>query len=212
MDSRVFLDRESSLKHQRRPEDFQRIAALPVNVRQLRAATRSDRTLSKVFRYTQSGWPPQKLKPFADRRNELTVEEGCLLWGYRVLIPGKLRPKLLQELHRDHPGVVRMKAIARSYMWWPGLDRKIEQTVKGCQPCQAMKRALPKSPLHPWVWPDKPWQRVHLDFAGPFQGSMFLVAVDAFSKWPEVRAMTSTTVSATLDVLREWFCSSPSSS
>ena len=182
--------------------------ALPVNVRQLRAATRSDRTLSKVFRYTQSGWPhqiPQKLKPFADRRNELTVEEGCLLWGYRVLIPGKLRPKLLQELHRDHPGVVRMKAIARSYMWWPGLDREIEQTAKGCQPCQAVKRAPPKSPLHPWVWPDKPWQRVHLDFAGPFQGSMFLVAVDAFSKWPEVRAMTSTT--ATLDVLREWFCS-----
>ena len=94
-----------------------------MNVRQLRAATKSDRTLSKVFRYTQSGWPhqiPQKLKPFADRRNELTVEEGCLLWGYRVLIPRKLRPKLLQELHRDHPGVVRMKAIARSYMWWPG--------------------------------------------------------------------------------------------
>ena len=100
-----------------------------------------------------------------------------------------------------------MKAIARSYMWWPGLDREIEQTAKGCQPCQAVKRAPPKSPLHPWVWPDKPWQRVHLDFAGPFQGSMFLVAVDAFSKWPEVRAMTSTTVSATLDVLREWFCS-----
>ena len=185
------------------------IDALPVTVRQLRAATRADRSLSKVIRYTQSGWPgqvPLKLKPFADRRNELTVEEGCLLWGYRVLIPEKLRRKLLQELHRDHPGVVRMKAIARSYMWWPGLDREIEQAAKGCQPCQAVKRAPLKSPLHPWVWPDKPWQRVHLDFAGPFQGSMFLVAVDAYSKWPEVRAMTSTTVTATLNVLRQWFC------
>ena len=77
------------------------------------------------------------MQSFADRRNELTVEEGCLLWGYRVLIPGKLRPKLLQELHRDHPGVVRMKAIARSYMWWPGLDREIEQTAKGCQSREA---------------------------------------------------------------------------
>ena len=113
--------------------------ALPVNVRQLRAATTSDRTLSKVFRYTQSGWPhqiPQKLKHFADRRNELTVEEGCLLWEYRVLIPGKLRLKLLQELHRDHPGVVRMKAIARSYMWWQGLDGKSNKRPKVVNPAK----------------------------------------------------------------------------
>ena len=182
--------------------------ALPVNVRQLRAATGSDPILSKVLRYTKGNWPkqiPRCLQPFFDRRFELTVEEGCLLWGYRVIVPKCLREKLLQELHKDHPGVIRMKSVAQSFIWWPGLDKEIEHLAKACQSCQAVKQAPPVAPLHPWVWPSKPWQRVHLDFAGPFQGSMFLVCVDAYSKWPEVRVMSTTTATATLDVLREWF-------
>jgi transposase InsO family protein len=188
--------------------NISQMEALPVTVRQLRAATHSDRILSKVYRYTKGSWPqqvPQCLRPFSDRRNELTVEEGCLLWGIRVVIPHKLREKLMEELHKDHPGVTRMKSVARSYMWWPGLDKDLEQLAKSCQSCQAVKGSPPVAPLHPWIWPSKPWQRVHLDFAGPFQGAMFLVCVDAFSKWPEVRVMSSTTVSKTLNVLREWF-------
>ena len=133
------------------------------------------------------------------------MEEGCLLWGIRVVVPQRLRAKLLDELHKDHPGVVRMKSVARSYMWWPGLDKDIQNLVKTCQACQATKGAPPVAPLHPWVWPSRPWQRLHLDFAGPFQGSMFLIGVDAFSKWPEVQVMTTTTASATLDMLRQWF-------
>ena len=189
--------------------NISQMEALPVTVRKLRAATSSDRVLSKVYRYTKGTWPqqvPADLRPFFNRRNELTVEEGCLLWGFRVVIPQSLRQKLLQELHKDHPGVTRMKSVARSYMWWPGLDKEIENLAKSCAACHAVKRAPPTVPLHPWIWPSRPWQRVHLDFAGPFQGAMFLIAVDAFSKWPEVRVMSTTTVSATLDVLREWFC------
>ena len=100
-----------------------------------------------------------------------------------------------------------MKSVSRSYMWWPGLDKELEQLAKSCQSCQAVKGSPPVVPLHPWVWSLRPWQRVHLDFAGPFQGAMFLVCVDAYSKWPEVRVMSSTTVSKTLNVLREWFTS-----
>ena len=184
------------------------LQSLPVNVRQLRAATLSDPILSKVFRYTRGGWPShvqQALRPFYDKRHELTVEEGCLLWGIRVIVPRRLRSKLLDELHKDHPGIVRMKSIARSYMWWPGLDKDIQSMVSACQRCQAVKKAPPVAPLQPWVWPSRPWERVHLDFAGPFQGHMFLVGVDAFSKWPEVQVMSTTTAAATLEVLREWF-------
>ena len=184
--------------------------ALPVTTSQLRAATSTDPILSKVSRYLRGSWPadnniPDSIRPFFNRQNELTVEEGCLLWGIRVVIPKRLREKLLQELHHDHPGVSRMKSVARSYMWWPGLDKEVEQLAKSCQSCQAVKRVPTTTPLCPWVWPSKPWQRVHLDFAGPFEGVMLLVGVDAFSKWPEVRVMTSTTASKTLDVLREWF-------
>ena len=69
----------------------------------------------------------------------------------------------------------------------------------------SFKNTPPVAPLHPWVWPAKPWQHVHCDFAGPFQGSMFFMMVDAHSKWPEAFVMSSTTVSKTLDILRHVF-------
>ena len=61
------------------------------------------------------------------------------------------------------------------------------------------------APLHPWLWPSKPWARIHLDFAGPFLGRMFLIVVDAHSKWPEVVEMSSTTTTNTIVVLRRLF-------
>ena len=55
--------------------------------------------------------------------------------------------------------------------------------------------------MHPWIWPSRPWQRVHVDFAGP----TYLIAVDAHSKWPEVQEMKSTTAAKTIEVLRHLF-------
>ena len=73
-----------------------------------------------------------------------------------------------------------MKALVRSYVWWPKMDEKIEDLVKKCPECQESQAAPPTAPLHPWQWPDKPWSRVHLDFAGSFMGQMFLAIVDAY--------------------------------
>jgi hypothetical protein len=65
-----------------------------------------------------------------------------------------------------------MKAVARSYVWWPGIDSQIEQTVKCCDGCQLTQKMPQVAPLHPWEWPSAPWERVHVDFAGPFMDSM----------------------------------------
>ena len=64
-----------------------------------------------------------------------------------------------------------------------------------------------KAPLHPWVWATAPWQRIHIDYAGSFQNSLFLVVVDAHSKWAEVIQVSSTTSSSTIEVLRDLFVS-----
>ena len=98
-----------------------------------------------------------------------------------------------------------MKGVARSLVWWPGIDQAIEQLAKGCSDCSHIQNLPPLSPLHPWIWPSKPWQRVHIDFAGPFRGYMYLLIVDAHSKWPEVLLMTSTTAEKTINVLRQVF-------
>ena len=100
-----------------------------------------------------------------------------------------------------------MKSIARSYLLWPELDGDLEKQARSCLPCQAVKQPPPPAPLHPWIWPDRPWQRIHIDFAGPFLGRMFMLMVDAHSKWTEVFKMNQTTSSKTIQVLRQLFSS-----
>ena len=153
------------------------IEALPVTAMQLRKVTRQDPILSKVVTFTRNGWPsivPENLRPYWTRRNELTVEGDCLMWGIRVVVPAKLQEHVLQELHKEHPGASRMKALARSYLWWPGLDKCLEEKAKSCLSCQEVKNNPSVAPLHPWIWPTQPWKRVYIDFAGPFKSHMFL--------------------------------------
>ena len=184
------------------------VQALPVTFQDIQKATRRDKVLSKISVFVQEGWPNQvdeELKPYNTRQAEIGIEGGCLMWGIRVIIPESLQPQVLKSLHESHPGISRMKAIARSYFWWNGLDKDIENLGKSCQTCQAVQSHPATAPLHPWVWPDAPWKRIHVDFAGPFLGHMFFVVMDAYSKWPEVVIMSSTTSQKTIEVLRSMF-------
>lgn len=184
------------------------MATVPLTHIQLRTATRNDRVLSKVLEFTRKGWPskvPEELKPYARRSEELTVVADCLLLGNRVFIPMKHRNQLLQELHDTHPGICRMKALGRSYIWWPGLDQDIEKTAKSCLSCAEIKTSPPVAPLHQWVWPEKPWRRIHVDFACPLFNKMYLLIVDAHSKWPEIWEMKSTSAARTVEVLTHLF-------
>ena len=70
------------------------------------------------------------LKPFFTRKLELSVVDGVILWGNRVVVPSPGRDLLLQELHACHPGIARMKTLARMFVWWPHLDSNIEAFVK----------------------------------------------------------------------------------
>ena len=98
-----------------------------------------------------------------------------------------------------------MKSLARLHVWWPGIDKEVEETIRNCESCQSMHNRPQPVPLHPWAWPTRVWHRIHIDFAGPFQGHIFLVVVDAHSKWVEVIPMTSTTSQSTILELRKLF-------
>ena len=157
----------------------------------------------------QNGWQfhpkGSLLAPFYSRRNELTIHQGCLLWGIRVVLPSKLQSMVLNLLHSTHPGIVRIQSLARSYVFWPGIDKDIEQLVKQCSGCQKQQNEPEKAFLHPWEWPTSPWERVHVNFLGPFMNRMFFVMIDAHSKWPEVFVMKSTTSEKTISVIRSVF-------
>ena len=180
----------------------------PVTAAQIQLQTRMDPHLAQVLQYTLNGWPNvavPELKPYWSKRTELSVQNGCILWGSRVIVPSPSRVPLLQELHGSHPGICHTKSLARMFIWWPGMDQDIEEMVRGCAECQISRPMPPQAPLQPWKWPTRPWARIHLDFAGPFLGQMFLILIDAHSKWIEVHPMTTITSMATIQKLRVTF-------
>ena len=182
--------------------------SLPVHAQEVAAATRVDSILSKVFHCLRKGWPttiPDYLIPFWRRKEGLGVEGDCILWGCRVVIPRRLQQLVLDELHQGHTGVVRMKTLARGHVWWPGLDKAIEQQARECRACQASKNSPARAPLHSWAWSSTPWERIHIDYAGPIFGKMLLIIVDAHTKWLEVCVMSSTTSSKTVVALCDVF-------
>ena len=109
---------------------------------------------------------------------------------------------MLTELHEAHPGESRMKALAQSYLWWLNMDQDIVSEVKHCEQCQSHQSVPAEAPLQPWEWPGLPWSRIHIDYAGPFEGEMFLVVVDVYSKWLDVHCMKSTTSTAAIEKMR----------
>ncbi|GBM93184.1 Uncharacterized protein K02A2.6 [Araneus ventricosus] len=98
-----------------------------------------------------------------------------------------------------------MKSLALCYIWWPKIEEDIENHVSLCEPCQQTRHAPPCAPVHPWEVTTKPWSRVYIDFAGPFQGQMFFLLVDSFSKLLEVKRLSSATSRATINDTREIF-------
>jgi transposase InsO family protein len=122
-----------------------------------------------------------------------------------VFIPQQGREAVLQELHEGHPGISKMKAMARMYIWWPGIDSEIEKAVRLCGDCQEVQSSPPPAPLNPWKWPTRPWSRLHLDFAGPFEHKMFLILIDAHSKWIEAFSVSNATSQTVITQLRTVF-------
>ena len=171
----------------------------PISSRRIREWTRRDPVLSKVYQFTLNGWPHHcqdvRLHPYLSRKAELTIEGGCVVWGNRVIVPPQGREQVIAELHEAHPG----------YIWWPNMDRELENAVKSCPQCQRHQKSPAEAPLHPWEWPGQPWSRVHIDYAGPYKGDMYLVVIDAHSKWMDVHIMHTTTSASTIVKLREIF-------
>ena len=92
-----------------------------------------------------------ELCPFCRRKLEITVEFGCLMWGIKVSVLNKLQGRVLEELHMGHIGILRMKALAKSCVWWPGDEKQIEEMVQKCESSQCLRNKPASAALHPWT-------------------------------------------------------------
>ena len=107
-----------------------------------RLSNSKDKESSKIIQNTQFQWPKNntdnKQSLFFNRKYELSVERGCLVWGAQVIILPvlRVRERVLKHLHESHPSITRMKNLAKSYFWWSNMDKFIEDFVNSCEQCQ----------------------------------------------------------------------------
>ena len=184
------------------------VHTLSVTADRLSRCSRQDPLVSCVMHFICNGWPATvatELKPYHTRHQELTLEGQCLLWEIRVVVPRKLQQRLVEVFHCGHGGMVKMKSLTPSAMWWPRIDADIEALAKACTSCKAVTSVPSQAPLHLWWWHEFPWQQVHMNFAGPFCGNMFMLLMNAHFKWPEILEMTSTMAGNIIATLRRLF-------
>ncbi|KAL7724906.1 hypothetical protein ACLKA6_020042 [Drosophila palustris] len=183
----------------------------PINIDIIKQQMESDKVLKRVYNFVSTGWPEQQhdpeILPYFNRRLALTINNNLLCLHTdisRVIMPHKLRKKILNLLHDGHWGIVRMKQLVRQHVWWPGIDEDIAQMAKGCSICKVVNPAPVKEFLS-WPKPTSAWERIHIDFAGPIIDSMWLICVDAYSQFPFITQMTSTTTANTIAALTSIF-------
>lgn len=165
----------------------------------------------------RKGWPEKVrdvcdiLKPYWPYRDCLSVSDNdVVLMGSRVVIPNSEIADVLRSAHDGHPGIGRIKAKLRERVFWPQMNRDIENFVRSCEGCcLSGKNAKAVEPgVEARSIPNGPFETIHIDFAGPsnlFAGSYCFVVVDGFSKWPEVFACNGPTSKNAIKFLRDIF-------
>jgi transposase InsO family protein len=166
----------------------------PVTVEEIARDTKDDLILEKVYKYIMEGWPNNidpSLRKYFTIKDKLSCDKGCLFFENRVVCPDKLKREVVKLLHDGHPGIVRMKLLARSYVWWFGLSKDIENFCRMCQTCLINQKYIKDCPNSYWPATHRPMERVHADLFH-FEGKTFLLIVDNFSKWIDVSLLERT--------------------
>ncbi|KAL5491281.1 hypothetical protein EMCRGX_G016538 [Ephydatia muelleri] len=163
---------------------------------EIKQAQQKDEICQKVIQYCQEGWPDKSLvkgewKQFFHVASELSVEDGLLLRGNRIVIPMALRAPVLNRLHEGHLGINKCRDRARESVWWPGLNRELEVKISMCTKCIKSHSQKPE-PLMMSKLPDLPWQKVATDLFS-WKGSQYLLIIDYFSRYVELSKLSATT-------------------
>ena len=140
------------------------------------------------------------LKKYYLKNESLTTEFGCILYNARVIIPKTLQLATLNILHSNHIGIVKMKEVARKYVYWQGIDDDIKNHVKSCVSCQVTQKDKSCKQYNPMTTTSFPFERIHIDFFY-FEGKQFLILIDVYSRWLEIKYMNNLSANCLIDKL-----------
>ncbi|XP_014775588.1 uncharacterized protein K02A2.6-like [Octopus bimaculoides] len=182
------------------------VRELPVTLEDIKRNAKKDKFVTEMKRMLWTG-KVNKNRIGAKRNQDMnlySIYDGVLRYAQRVVIPETLQKKMLREFHDGYSSSSRVKALMRSYVYWPKMDREIKNLVKGCRG-RALATKLSTIRSEPWPKVDVPWSRLHTDFAAPLNGSYYIEIVDNFFKWPENCKCKKPTSSTTTNFLHELF-------
>ncbi len=167
---------------------------------QIRGATQQDGTLVQLMDIVSKGWPadkaalPPSVMPYFPYRDELTVQDGIIMRGERVVIPTSMRKEMKLKVHAGHLGVNSCLRRARSLIFWPQMSTDIRQYIEACDVCATFSSKQPEEDLHLRAAPERPWQTVGCDLFS-IEGRNYLVTVDCYSNFFEVDYLIDSTTS-----------------
>ena len=155
-------------------------------------AQEGDEVCKKIKQYCLEGWPdkhavPDAVNPYWRERGKMTVVQGLIMKGTRILTPSHMRLDVLDKIHQGHLGISKCRERAKQSVWWPGLSNQIQYMVQSCRTCANHQVNRPE-PLSPTLFPERPWQTLAIDFF-KYGNVDYLLIVDYFSRYVEVCAM-----------------------
>ena len=201
-------DAEPEIRHLEHISMIDFISVSKDKYTQIQQATQME--LSTLYTVIQEGWPdtrrqvPMETQPYWDTRAQLSVIDGIIYNGMRIVIPPSLRPCVLQLVHESHLGMVKCKQRAREAVYWPGLNADIENLVRNCSKCAEYQKKQPAEPLEPTQMPELPYQEVGTDIFD-FEGENFLITVDYYSQFIEVDALQDLRSATVIRALKAQF-------
>ena len=171
----------------------------------------NDNTMSELNKAVYQGWnwpsrkqAPACLQPYWNIRADIYESDGFLYVGERLIIPHALRKQILQKLHMGHLGVQKCTERARKSFFWPGLSNDIREEVSKCESCMRFSNKQRREPLMPHEVPELPWYKVAMDIM-EFRSRNYLVVVDSFSHFPELRLLGNKTADDIILALKSIF-------
>lgn len=177
---------------------------------QIKEETAKDEVLLSLRSVITQEWPnirsdcPAHLHAFWNYHDELTVADGVILKGTRILIPKSLQADVLQQLHYAPQGAEKCKLGAKGSVFWVNINSDIEEMVKSCAPCQRNQHMNLKEPLMPHNIPQKPWHTLGCDLFF-WNNSSSLLLSDYYSKFPLVRKLRNIRSDTTIALLNSIF-------
>src|SRR5436190_5546137 len=145
-----------------------------------------------------------EVKAYYKVKDEISYENGLLFFRNKIIVPSVLRQSMLNLVHESHLGVVKCKARARQILYWPNINRDIENLVLSCQICEKYRFSNSKEPLLKHESASRPWQFVYSDIL-EYGGKSYLVVADAYSNWIELRSLYEKSTNSVIKVLKSIF-------